>query len=195
MLGYTPRRVSRDRPTSLTRSDPTVALTRLQSGVGALTIRAVVPAAVGDLRLAVAYTLHSGESSLLSAARGLPVAPRGSRRPVVSGSWEGQETLRVDLRQVTAIDRLVVVAFSQSGAPLAWGGALVVETFGGARIDAALDHPPTAGVLVALSVSAVAGELVLRAEDELLPGGTLRDAALAYGFDRITWVDPWSPLA
>ena len=42
-----------------------------------------------------------------------------------------------------------------------------------------LDRPPAAGVLVALSVHAVAGELVLRAEDELIPGGTLRDAAVA----------------
>jgi hypothetical protein len=166
----------------------------VQSGVGALTVRAVVPAAVGDLRLAVAYRLTSGESSLLSAARGAPVAPRGSRRPVITGAWEGQETLRVDLRQVTSLERLVVVAYSQSGVPLSWGGALVVQTFGGARIDVALDHPSVAGVLVALSVYAVAGELVLRAEDELLPGGTLRDAAVAYGFDRITWIDPWTAL-
>jgi hypothetical protein len=47
---------------------------------------------------------------------------------------------------------------------------------------------------VALSVHSVAGELVLRAEDELLAGGTLRDAAVAHGFD-ITWVDPWTALA
>ena len=49
------------------------------------------------------------------------------------------------------------------------------------------------GVLVALSVTQVGGELVLRAEDELVHG-TFRDACQAYGFTTITWVDPWTPL-
>ena len=194
MLGYVPDRVEAHRPTALSPSRPTVALTRLQSGVGTLTLRAACSDAVGDLRLAAAYQLTSGTSSLLSHARGAPVAPPHSRRPVVTGTRGASETLRVDLRQVTELERLVVLAFSAGGAALDWAGALVVETFGGGRVDVALDRPRAAGVLVPLSVYNVAGELVLRAEQEFLPVATLRDAALAYGFDRITWVDPWTAL-
>jgi hypothetical protein len=34
---------------------------------------------------------------------------------------------------------------------------------------------------------------VLRAERQLVPGA-LREAARAFGFDELTWVDPWTPL-
>jgi hypothetical protein len=59
-------------------------------------------------------------------------------------------------------------------------------------LDAA-SGPHPAGVLVALSVLAVDGELVLRAENELVPGA-LRDACTAHGFEEITWVDTQTPL-
>ena len=60
-------------------------------------------------------------------------------------------------------------------------------------MDVPLDRDPSGGVLVALSVYNVGGQLVLRSERQLVPG-TLRDACLAFGFERITWVDPFTPL-
>ena len=65
--------------------------------------------------------------------------------------------------------------------------------FGGLRVETPLRHGRSAGVLVALSVLRVGGELVLRAEDELIEG-TLRDACTAHGFEQITWVDTRTPL-
>jgi hypothetical protein len=193
VLGYTPGQVLAGSPTVLVPDSPTVALTAVQSGIGALTVHAVCGDGVGDLRLACAYELHTGLSSIISDVSGLRIAPAGSRRPVVLAGRARYETLTVDLRQVTDLRRLVVVAFTPSGAVVPWGGALVVETLGGARVDVPLDHAPSAGVLVALSVLNVSGRLVLRAEHELV-AGTLRDACTAYGFDRITWADPSTPL-
>lgn len=193
VLGYTPDRLPPGGRVALTDDRPTLALDRLQSGVGALTFRAAVSEHVGDLRLAAAYRLTSGESSVLDHGRGLSTAPVRSNRPVVLAAREATDVLRVDLRQVGLLERLVVLAFSPSGAVLPWGGALLVETAGGGRVDVALDREPDTGVLVALSVTNVAGELVLRSEDELVHG-TFRDACLAYGFTQVTWVDPWTPL-
>lgn len=193
VLGYTPDRLAPGGRASLTDDRPTLTLDRLQSGIGVLTVRAAVSEHIGDLRLAAAYRLTTGESSVLDEARGLAVAPPGTSRYVVVAARDSGDVLRVDLRQVRRLERLVVLAFSPSHATLRWGGALLVETSDGGRVDVALDREPASGVLVALSVTQVRGELVLRAEDELVHG-TFRDAALAYGFTSITWVDPWTPL-
>jgi len=199
VLGYEPERVVVGRPTLLSREDPTVALTRVQSGVGVLRITARVSRTIGDLRLAAFCALTTPDTSadptavdvtMLDHNRGMTVAPAGSRRPVVQALDQG---FLVDLRQVTRVRRLVVLAFSPTASALAWSGALRVETIGGARVDVPLEHAPGAGSLVALSVVAVAGELVLRAERELVPGA-LREAGAAYGFDTLTWVDKWTPL-
>lgn len=193
VLGYTPDRLAPGGRASLTDDRPTLTLDRLQSGIGVLTVRAAVSEHIGDLRLAAAYRLTTGESSVLDEARGLTVAPVGTSRYVVVAARDNGDVLRLDLRQVRRLERLVVLAFSPSGATLRWGGALLVETADGGRVDVGLDREPASGVLVALSITQVAGELVLRAEDELVHG-TFRDAALAYGFTTITWVDPWTPL-
>ena len=71
-------------PTILTAQSPTVSLTRVQSGVGALTFEAVVGAEVGDLRLGCAYQLRNGRTSTVQHAAGRRFAPPGeTRRPVV----------------------------------------------------------------------------------------------------------------
>lgn len=193
VLGFAPERAFAGSPVVLTREHPTVVLTAVQSGVGALTVHAACSDSVGDLRLACAYQLRSGHSSLASYARGLRTAPAESRRPLILSARNQYDRIALDLRQVCDLERLVVLAFSESGAALHWGGALIVETVGGARVDVPLDREPAAGILVALSVSNVGGELVLRDEHELVTG-TLRDACLAHGFERITWVDPFTPL-
>lgn len=193
VLAFTPPRVHAGSPVVLTAAEPVVALTALQSGVGALTVEAACSDAVGDLRLACAYRLAGARPSLVAHTREIPVAGLHTRRPVIVSSRERFEQLVVDLRQVRAVERLVVLAYSESGAALDWGGTLVVHGFGGLRVEAPLRHGRSAGVLVALSVLRVGGELVLRAEDELVEG-TLRDACTAHGFDQITWVDTRTPL-
>ncbi len=177
----------------LTAKAPTVTLNRLQSGIGVLTIEAACSAAVGDLRIGAAYELADGHSSTVSRLDS-PTAPRDSRRPVILARREQYERLVVDLRQSRSLDRLVVYAFSESGAQLNWGGTLTVSTAGGARIDVPLDRPAAGGVTVLLSLYNVRGEFVLRAELEHFDG-SIREAATAYGFERIGWLDDRTPVA
>ena len=104
--------------------------------------------------------------------------------------------ITVDLVQVRRLSRMVVYAYSGSGQPVQWGGTLVVEMLAGTRVQIPLDRPagaPGSGVLVPLSIYAVDGELVLRNEGALVDG-PVRAAALAFGFDRIMWVDDHTPL-
>jgi hypothetical protein len=49
-------------------------------------------------------------------------------------------------------------------------------------------------VAVLMSLYNVRGEFVLRAEMQTL-NGDVREAARAYGFDRISWLDDRSPVA
>jgi hypothetical protein len=187
----------------LSARQPTVTLTRVQSGVGRLTVRAATAVGDGDLRLGCAYRLRSGSSSLVQAVTQVTVAPPGSRRPVIRATRERFEELHVDLRQVGELDRMVVYLFSQYdalrtsppgvSARVPWAGVLSTETFAGTRVDVPLRRDPAPGVLVALSIYNVDGELVLRAENQLLPG-SVRDAVQAFGFDTITWIDPTTPL-
>lgn len=193
VLGYVPDRVTADRAAVLTSTRPTLALTRVQSGVGALVVHAAVPASAADMRLAYAYRLRTGETSVLDASAGRTVAPVGSRRPVAVATSDSKQTLRVDLRQVRELDRLVVLAYSAASGRLTWAGALRVTTTGGARVDVPLQRADGAGVLVALSVLNVDGQLVLRAENALVPGA-LQDACTTYGFTDIPWVDAHTPL-
>lgn len=195
------RRVARPLPrarsgerTLLTPKAPTITLTRLQSGIGVLTVEAACSPAVGDLRIGAAYELADGHSSLVSRAGGMASAPRNSRRPVIVARAEQHERLVVDLRQSRQLDRLVVYGFSESGGRLNWGGTLVLGTAGGARVELPLDRPPSGGVTVLLSIYNVRGEFVVRAEMENVTG-SIRNAVQAYGFDRISWLDDGTPVA
>jgi len=190
---YAPPRAQAGAATILTAKAPTITLTRVQSGVGALQIELACSAEVGDARLGCAYQLRSGLSSVVQHASGVPTAPPGSRRPVLTGLRDEFEELLVDLVQVRELDRFVVYAFSASDSELTWGGTLVVSTLGRARVELPMDGPASAGVLVLLSVFNVAGELVLRNESDRI-AGTVRDACVAYGFDRIAWLDARTPL-
>lgn len=177
----------------LTRRDPTVTLNRLQSGIGTLRIEAVCSPAVGDIRLGALYQLADGTTSIVQRATGIPVAPPGSRRPVIAGSWTQYDTLTVDLRQSRSLSRMLVYAFSESGSELAWGGTLVTTTFGGARVELPLDLGRHHCPIALLSLYAIDGEFVLRAEAEKVTGA-VREVARAYGYDRITWADDHTPV-
>jgi hypothetical protein len=57
-----------------------------------------------------------------------------------------------------------------------------------------MDGPPAAGAVGLVTIYQVGGELTVRAEPrEVLPN--VREACLAFGFDRITWLDPNTPAA
>lgn len=172
--------------------EPTAHLTRVQSGVGQLSIDAACSPEVGDLRLGAAYQLSSGTSSTVQLSGGNRFAP-SSRRPVIVGGRDEYEHLRLDLRQTPGLQRLAVYAFSESRADLTWGGTLVVTTFGGGRVELPMETLYPGRVAVLLSIYNVDGELVIRAEMETI-AGDVREAARAYGYDRITWRDDRSPV-
>ena len=167
-------------------------LTRVQSGVGGLAIEAVCSGAVGDLRLGAAYQLAGGVTSTVQFAGGNRFAP-SSRRPVIVAGRDQYEHLRLDLRQNRALERLAVYAFSESRQELAWGGTLVITTFGQARIELPLETLYPGRIAVLMSIYNVDGELVVRAEMETVQGD-VREAARAYGYDRITWRDDRTPV-
>ncbi|MCI4066024.1 hypothetical protein MRQ36_27130 [Micromonospora sp. R77] len=178
----------------LTSSAPALALTRLQSGIGTLIMQARCADDVGDLRLGCAYELRSGETSAVQRGDGTALAPRGSAHPVIVARSGRYDQISVDLRQCGEVERLIVYGYSEQGVVLSWGGALVVTTAGGARIEVPLGGAPSCGVRVILSLYNVRGEFVLRSEMETVDG-SVRDACLAYGFDRITWLDGRTPLS
>jgi hypothetical protein len=179
--------------TILTRTAPTVTLTRIQSGVGILTFETARLDAVGDLHLGCAYRLRSSLSSALHDIGTPTTAPPDSTRPVIIFEPVQQNRFTLDLTQSRDIDRLVIYAFSGGRTPPSWLVTLVATTFGQARIEMPLGQLPPQGVVVLMSLYNIAGEFVLRAEmDEI--AGTTRDACAAYGFDDITWLDAWTPL-
>ena len=170
-------------------TEPSLGLSRIQSGVGALTVEARCSPSVGDLALAVALRTRSGGVRVVKGP-GPTAVP--AKRPLLRMPIERFQQALIDLRQVRDLDRFLVLVFSASGGPLLWGGTLVVTAFGGARTELALDAPPGPGVVPVLSGYVVDGEIVLRCEPwEAHP--SFREACLAMGYDRITWLDPNSP--
>lgn len=197
--GEPPRR-TRDEPrvragerTILAVSNPTVTLTRLQSAIGTLRFQAAVSDEVGDLRIGCAYQLRSGASSTVQLTGGNRQAPPGSRRPLILAARDQFAHILVDLRQSLDLERLAIYAFSESRRPLTWGGTLLVETFGRARVELPLEPLQGGDVALLMSLYNVRGEFVLRAEMQALNGG-VREACRAYGYDRITWLDDRTPV-
>jgi len=165
----------------------------MQSGIGTLSIEAACSPEVGDLRLGAAYELADGATSTMQMTQGEKFAPAHSKRPVLIGSREQFEHIAIDLRQIRDLRRLVIYAFSESRSPLTWGGTLITTTFGGARVELPLETLEGGNVAVLQSLYVVDGECVLRAEMQSLYGD-VREAARAYGFDRITWLDDRTPV-
>ncbi|MEO9140050.1 MAG: hypothetical protein ABI345_13405 [Jatrophihabitans sp.] len=171
---------------------PIVTLTRVQSGIGNLSVEAVCSSEVGDLRLGAAYQLRSGGTGTVQHADGSRFAP-SSRRPVLAGSREEYERIGIDLRQIEDIERIAVYAYSESRRELNWGGTLVVNLFGGGRLELPLETLYNGRIAMLMTFSNMAGELFVRAEMETI-AGDVREAVRAYGFDRITWRDDRSPI-
>jgi hypothetical protein len=173
-------------PTLLGPDSPTVTLTRLQSGVGVLQVDLVTT--MPALRLGAAYELSDGRSSAIVDGGHADAAP--SSRPVLRLTRDRYAGLQIDLRQTRSLRRLAVIAVPQTAVD--WAGTLVVTTAAGARLEAPLDLGHGEGPAVLLTAYVLDGEIVLRAERELVTG-SLRDACLAFGYDRITWADDHTP--
>lgn len=172
--------------------DPTATLTRVQSGVGQLTLEAMCSPEIGDVRLGAAYQLRSAGSGIVAHADGNRNGP-SSRRPVIVGSREEYERLGIDLRQTPDIERIAIFAYSESRIDLTWGGTLVVTLEGGSRLEMPLERLYAGRIAMLLTIYNVYGELVVRTEMETI-AGDVREAARAYGFDRITWRDDRNPV-
>lgn len=185
------RRIGAGEHQLLSVKQPTVTLTRVQSGVGAIRVEAVCSPSVGDLRLGAAYQLGDGTSSTVQYSGGNRFAP-SSRHPLIVAGRDEYEHLGIDLRQAPALERMAIYAFSESRGELTWGGTLVVTTFGGSRIELPLETLYPGHVAVLMSIYNLAGEFVVRAEMETITGD-VREAARAYGYDRITWRDDRTP--
>jgi hypothetical protein len=187
------RRVHAGQRAILTPAEPTVTLNRLQSGIGVLTIEALCSPAVGDVRIGAAYQLSDGSSSVVQYVSGIVAAPAGLVTALLTTYHSQYEGLTVNLRLSRRLSRLALYAFSESGAPIAWAGTIVCTLFGGARVEVPLEYGTHQGPVVALSLYNVDGEFVLRAERELILGD-VREAARAFGYDQITWIDSRTPL-
>ena len=186
------RRVPAGTQLILTAAAPTVTLTRLQSGIGTLTVEAACSSEVGDLRLGAAYQLRSGPTSTVQSSGGNRMAPPKTRRPVIIGAREPFEKLSIDLRQCRDLERLAVYAFSETRSPLRWGGTLVIRTFGGAEVEVPLENVE-GRVVMLVTLYNVAGEFVLRAEMQAVVGD-VREVCRAFGYDKITWLDDRTPV-
>jgi hypothetical protein len=179
------RRATAEQPQTLSPQLPTTVLTRLQAGVGMLTVTARWGAA-GAAGLFVAYRRSTGENRLLSPLDGPYLQADNVRldhRPAAP-------VLTVDLLHIRTVDRLLIGCLPAAG-PVT--GALIITTHGGSRVDlpvSAGGRPPVAVLMTAYNVD---GELVLRAEQDAVDG-TLQAACLAYGYDRFTWLDPQTPV-
>lgn len=165
----------------LTPEAPVVMLNRVQSGVGALRLDVVSP---HPLRLAVVFAFDGRESILCGPG---PVHGPDLRRPAVS--LLGDTSASLDLGRVRSLGRFLLLLQAH-----VYGGALVVSTFGGSRLEVPLPEEPAYGTLALVSGYVVRGALVVRAEVDRVEGG-LREAARAHGYDELGWLDANTPLA
>jgi uncharacterized protein involved in tellurium resistance len=187
------RRAGAGAPTRLTAAEPTVTLTRVQSGTGALEIVLTRAAAAGDLSMGCVFQTADGTEAVVQAVGDVTTGPPGARLPLVR--WKAQpdrETLHLDQRQVTRLRRALIYGVSPSVSVLTWQGALVITTFGGARIEVPIDHTPFSGTLALLTIYNVDGELVLRAEMGEHHGPP-EMAAQAFDY-HVPWIDGRRPL-
>ncbi|WP_024794834.1 hypothetical protein [Tomitella biformata] len=187
--GPPPVRAESGRRVILTYAEPIVTLTRIQSGIGSLEMEgAWTQNDGGPVRLGCAYELRSGASSTVQLTGGRGTAPPGSRRPVIVARGGEFEGFGLDLRQCGELARLIVYAYSESGAPVDWTGTFITRTYGNARIEMPLAQVGPSSLAVLTSMYNIGGQLVMRAELEPM-SGSVRDACQAFGFDKITWLD------
>lgn len=183
-----PRRTSTGAVTRLTDRSPVVSLTRMQAGIGALTVEAVWPEK-DQLRIGCVFRTNDGLTAI-AALEG----EAGPVDPVLTSIRGARQSVRLDLLRARTLDRAVIFAVLYPPLPSGWHSALAISMAGAARIEVPVEHPGDFGIAVPLSLYRVGGELVVRAEQEVVRG-TLRDACTAFGFDQLSWANPYTPLS
>lgn len=118
-------------------------------------------------------------------------ALRTPERPLPLVRRENGGRLLVDLRQTADLRRFLLYGYSPSVAVVEWDALLLLTTRAGSRIEVPVDLGPMSGTVALLSAYNVHGELVLRAEDELVPGPP-EETARRYGYDY-PWLDARLP--
>lgn len=177
------RRTAHGVATRLDATSPTVTLTRTQSGIGALQSRIVTPSGSPGLTVACLVQFTSGAQWVVhegSAAHAQ--APPEVANPLTRlRSGDQEDTIMFDLRRVAEMRRALIYATSEaSTSPTS--GYLLLTTYGDAVIEMPFDTTPGAA-LVLVSLHNVVGELVVRAESDVVP-----DAAAVwrnYGYDIV----------
>lgn len=185
----------------LTKSSPTVSLTKSQSG-GQLRVnlrwnagkpKGLFRKSGGaiDLDLACLYELTTGKGVVQALGNAFTSPAGAGGRPVVSldgddrsGASEGGENLTVDLSQIASIKRLLVFTFIYEGTPN-WAEANAVVTLtpaDGAPIEVRLDEPDPSSKTCAIALlENVGGQLQVRREVRYI-NGMQRQLDEAYGW-------------
>lgn len=181
-------RVARASSVRLSRKEPTVTLTRLQSGLGALAVSWRPGASAGDAAVGMVLETDDG---VLHVVQALGDALRTPERPLPLVRRDPDGTLLLDLRQVRRLRRFLVYGYSPSVTVVGWDGLLTVTTRDGSRVEVPVDLEPMSGTVAMLTGYQVHGELVLRAEDELVAGPP-EQTARRYGY-TYPWLDGTRP--
>ncbi|WP_295693711.1 hypothetical protein [Lapillicoccus sp.] len=196
-------------PVSLTKSAPTVSLTKRGQSAGRLRVNLnwnarQQPAAGGgflkrlsaagaraiDLDLGCLYELADGSKGAVQAVGG-SFQNREPGPPVVwldgddrSGTNSAGENLFVDLGQLARIKRILVFAFIYEGVPN-WAAADAVVTLvpaQGATIEVRLDESKAGAGMCAIAVlENRGGELLVNREVQFFPGHSALDQAFGWG--------------
>lgn len=171
----------------LTVEDPVVHLTRMQSSAGALEFT-VATAQPNQLLLGCLFeTVDQRESIVLPGMR--PQGP-DPHSPIFRSTTQG---VTINLRGIKRAARFFVIGLPQTSDRSMPGGTLVVQTYGGSRLEVVLDRSATFGAKALITGYVVEGRIVLRAEHDPF-SGTLQQVAGVYGYDQMTWRDPFTPL-
>lgn len=171
----------------LTVDDPVVHLSRMQSSAGALEFTAATARANQLLLGCLFETSDQKESAVLPGLR--PQGPN-PQSPIFRSTTQG---VSVNLRSVKDISRFFVIGLPQTSDRSMPGGTLVIATYGGSRLEVVLDTSATYGAKALVTGYVVEGRIVLRAEHDPF-SGTLQQVAGVYGYDQMTWRDPFTPL-
>ena len=152
----------------LDRSGPTITLNRVQSGTGSLEVRILTPPGTGALTAGCVMQLANQTNVVVREGGDNLAAPTHALGPLARlRSGADEDVITWDLRRVGDLRRALVYAQVPVTAPPTTG-TLVLTTSGGPVAEATFQTAP-GSVLVLLSLHNVAGELVVRAETDVLP--------------------------
>ena len=146
-----------------------------------------------DVHLGCLWETRDRHAGALQSLGELLAAPGFGARQVLRlgprSEQEGEEVL-ADAAHLDLLRRMVFYVYAQGSQPPDYARLaphLTLARRGGGTLQMWTGEPPAdARTCVVASVHDVAGDLVVRRENEFFPG-PVRDVALAYGFDDLDW--------